>query len=86
MTELAVFYEHPKWFEPLFAVLNRRGFDWTPIAIQDHVFDPAATTSPARVVLNRLAMSSFMRCRGRTAGLYYALAALDHWQGPWAPA
>ena len=40
MTDLAVFYEHPQWFEPLFAALDRRGVDWTPIPIQDHTFDP----------------------------------------------
>ena len=61
MPDLAVFYEHPQWFEPLFAALDRRGVDWTPIAIQDHTFDPADTHPPAPVILNRLAMSSFLR-------------------------
>lgn len=78
MTDLAVFYEHPKWFEPLFAALDRRGLDWRAIAIQDHAFDPAETTLPARVILNRLAMSSFTR-QGEHA-LFYSLAVLDHWQ------
>ncbi|HXV00736.1 MAG TPA: alpha-L-glutamate ligase [Caulobacteraceae bacterium] len=79
MSDLAVFYEHPKWFEPLFAALDRRGVDWTAVAIQDHVFDPAASPPPAPVILNRLAMSSFLR-QGEHA-LYYSLAVLDHWQG-----
>jgi carbamoylphosphate synthase large subunit len=79
MTDLAVFYEHPRWFAPLFAALDRRGLDWRAIAIQDHVFDPAETRPPARVILNRLAMSSFLR-QGEHA-LFYVQAVLDHWQG-----
>lgn len=79
MADLAVFYEHPQWFEPLFAALDRRGLDWTAIAIQDHTFDPADASLPAPVILNRLAMSSFLRQEEHA--LFYCLAALDHWQG-----
>jgi hypothetical protein len=79
MTDLAVFYEHPKWFEPLFAALDRRGLDWRAIAIQAHAFDPSQTNPPASVIFNRLAMSSFMRQDEHA--LFYGLAVLDHWQG-----
>jgi RimK-like ATP-grasp domain len=77
--DLAVFYEHPSWFAPLFAALDRGGLDWTAIAIQDHTFDPADPSLPAGVVLNRLAMSSFLRQDEHA--IFYSLAALDHWQG-----
>ena len=79
MAELAVFYEHPNWFAPLFAALDRRGVDWTAIAIQDHTFDPADTRPPAPVILNRLAMSSFLRQDEHA--LFYTQAVLDHWAG-----
>jgi hypothetical protein len=79
MADLAVFYEHPQWFEPLFKVLDRRGVDWAPVSIQDHTFDPADTKAPAPVILNRLAMSSFLRQSEHA--LFYSLAVLDHWQG-----
>jgi biotin carboxylase len=79
LPDLAVFYEHPRWFETLFAALDRRGVSWTPIAIQDHVFDPGEDRAPAPVVLNRLAMSSFVRQEEHA--LFYSLAVLDHWQG-----
>ena len=79
MHDLAVFYEHPQWFERLFAELDRQGVDWAPLPIQDHAFDPAAAEPPARVVLNRLAMSSFLRQSEHA--LFYSMAALDHWQG-----
>jgi hypothetical protein len=78
LADLAVFYEHPQWFEALFATLNRRGLDWTSIPIQDHTFDPADASLPAPVILNRLAMSSFLRQEEHA--LFYSLAALDHWQ------
>jgi biotin carboxylase len=79
MADLAVFYEHPQWFEPLFRALDRRGVAWMPIEIQDHVFDPADTRLPAPVILNRLAMSSFLRQSEHA--LFYSVAALGHWQG-----
>ena len=78
MTDLAVFYEHPQWFEPLFKTLDRRGLDWTPISIQDHAFDPADARAPAPVILNRLAMSSFLRQSEHA--LFYSVAALEHWE------
>ena len=78
MPDLAVFYEHPQWFAPLFAELDRRGVDWAPIAIQDHTFDPASDRPPAPVILNRLAMSSFLRQEEHA--LFYSQAALAHWE------
>ncbi len=78
MADLAVFYEHPQWFEALFAALDRRGLDWVAIPIQDHTFDPAETTPPAPVILNRLAMSSFLRQEEHA--LFYSMAALGHWE------
>ena len=78
MADVAVFYEHPQWFEALFATLDRRGVAWTPIEIQSHTFDPADTALPAPVILNRLAMSSFLRQEEHA--LFYSMAVLDHWQ------
>jgi hypothetical protein len=79
LADLAVFYEHPQWFAPLFRELDRRGVAWTPIAIQDHTFDPADPNPPAPVILSRLAMSSFLRQQEHA--LFYGLAALAHWDG-----
>jgi hypothetical protein len=78
LPDLAVFYEHPQWFEALFAALDRRGLDWVKLPIQDHTFDPADTRLPAPVILNRLAMSSFLRQEEHA--LFYSMAALDHWR------
>ena len=78
MADLAVYYEHPQWSEPLFRTLDRRGIAWTPIQIQDHVFDPADGSLPAPVILNRLAMSSFLRQEEHA--LFYSVAVLGHWE------
>ena len=61
MTDLAIFYEHPAWFEPLFACLERRGIAFSKVKIDDHVFDTADRTLPAPVIFNRLAMSAAQR-------------------------
>ena len=78
MADLAVFYEHPQWFEPLFAALDRHGLDWKATRIQDHTFDPADPKPPAPVILNRLAMSSFLRQEEHA--LFYSMAVLGHWE------
>ena len=77
--DLAILYEHPTWFEPLFAALDRRGVRYEAIRLSDHSFDPASTAIPAPVVLSRVAMSSFLR--EAEHGIFYAEALLAHWAG-----
>jgi glutathione synthase/RimK-type ligase-like ATP-grasp enzyme len=75
--DLAILYEHPTWFEPLFAALEKRGLRFEPIRLSDHAFDPASPVIPAPVVLSRVAMSSFLR--EAEHGIFYAEALLAHW-------
>lgn len=75
--DLAILYEHPAWFEPLFAALDRRGVRYEAIRLSDHGFDPASADIPAPVVLSRVAMSSFLR--EAEHGIFYAEALLAHW-------
>ena len=78
MADLAVFYEHPNWFEPLFAALDRRGVDWVAIQADDHAFDPGAGKPPAPVVLNRIGMSAFLREPEHP--IFYARTLFEHWE------
>ena len=78
MVDLAVYYEHPAWFEPLFAALDRRGLAWSRLSVQDHQFDPERLEAPAPVVFNRLAMSSFLRQDEHA--IFYSQAVLAHWE------
>jgi glutathione synthase/RimK-type ligase-like ATP-grasp enzyme len=75
--QLAVLYEHPKWFEPLFAALEKRGVRYQPIRLDDHSFDPSSRDVPAPVVFSRVAMSGFLR--EAEHGIFYAEALLAHW-------
>ena len=75
--QLAVLYEHPQWFQPLFAALDRRGMPYVPIKLSGHGFDPASREVPAPLVLSRVAQSSFLREPEHP--IFYAEALLDHW-------
>jgi hypothetical protein len=75
--ELAILYEHPRWFAPLFAALDRRGIAYAAIRLSDHSFDPGTADIPAPVILSRVAMSSFLR--EAEHGIFYAEALLAHW-------
>lgn len=77
--DLAVFYEHPAWFAPLFAALDRAGIAYAPITAAGHGFDPAATSAPAPLVFNRIAMSSFLRAAEHP--IFYAQALFAQWEG-----
>jgi glutathione synthase/RimK-type ligase-like ATP-grasp enzyme len=76
--QLAVLYEHPQWFQPLFAALERRGMPYEAIQLSGHRFDPANREAPAPLVLSRVAQSSFLREPEHP--IFYAAALLDHWQ------
>ncbi len=78
MTDLAILYEHPQWFAPLFDALDRRGVDYRAIHADGLIVDPAATEPPARVIFNRIAMSSFLRAPEHP--IFFAAAALAQWE------
>ena len=75
--QLAVLYEHPQWFQPLFAALERRGMRYAAIQLGGHRFDPASRDVPAPLILSRVAQSSFLREPEHP--IFYAEALLDHW-------
>ena len=77
MVDLAVIYEHPQWFRPLFAALDRRGIAYAALTADGHAYDPADPAAPAPVVFNRIAMSSFLREREHP--IFYAQALMAHW-------
>ena len=75
--DLAILYEHPTWFVPLFAALDRRSVRFDAQHLSDHGFDPADPLPPAPVVLSRVAMSSFLR--EPEHGIFYAETLFAHW-------
>lgn len=75
--DLAILYEHPQWFEPLFAALDRRGVAYMKASFAGHHFDPQGSPPPAPVVFSRLAMSSFLREAEHP--IFYARSLYAHW-------
>ena len=56
MTEkpIAVLFEHPEWFEPLFAELEQRNVYFEKLWLRDHYYDPAVRQSPYALIVNRV--------------------------------
>src|SRR3954451_17280141 len=74
---LAILYEHPSWFTPLFAALDRRGIGYEAIQLAGYSFDPASSDPPAPLILSRVAQSGFLREPEHP--IFYAASLLDHW-------
>src|SRR5206468_1600592 len=76
--QLGILYEHPQWFQALFAALERRGMPYLPIQLSGHSFEPASRDVPAPLILSRVAQSSFLREPEHP--IFYAASLLDHWE------
>lgn len=61
---IGVLYEHPEWFKPLFAELDRRGVAYDAIHAARHVFDPSERDVPYSLVVNRMSPSAWLRGHG----------------------
>lgn len=71
-----IYYEHPDWFRPLFAELDRRGVPYERLHADRHHYDPAVAESRHSVVLNRMSPSA--DARGRGHAISYTLQYLAH--------
>lgn len=58
---VGVLYEHPQWFEPLFAELERREIPYERIHAAELAFDPADREPHYSLVVNRMSPSSWTR-------------------------
>ena len=74
---LAILYEHPLWFQPLFEALDRRGISYDAISLTDHHFD-FSSPPPAPLIFNRVAQSGFLREPEHP--IFYTAALLDQWR------
>lgn len=73
---IGVYYEHPDWFKPLFATLERRGLPFVRIDAASHGFDPSERSAPLALAFNRASPSAYMRGRRQTT--FHTLAWLRH--------
>lgn len=72
---IAIFYEHPDWFRPLFAELDRRGTPYVKIHAAYHQYDPSLR-APYSLVFNRISPSAWQR--GHEQTIFYALQFLKY--------
>lgn len=73
---IALFHEHPDWFRPLFAELDRRGVPYERLDAAAAMYDPAERTSPYSLVFNRASPSAYLRGHGQST--FYTLQWLRH--------
>src|SRR5687768_4244693 len=73
---MAVYYEHPDWFRPLFNELQRRNLSYVELPIGSHAYDPADADSPYSLVFNRMSPSAYLR--GHGDAVFYTQQYLNH--------
>jgi hypothetical protein len=73
---LGIYYEHPDWYRPLFAELDRRGVAYDALHADTHTYDPSEAAAPHAVVVNRMSPSAYTRGRGHL--LFYTSQYLAH--------
>jgi len=75
---IAIYYEHPHWFKPLFAELDRRKTPYVQVNASQHHFDPAHLNGDGNysLVFNRMSPSAYRRGHGQ--GIFYTQYYLAH--------
>ena len=71
---IAVFYEHPDWFRPLFSELELRGLPFVKLNAAQHYFDVAEEELPYSLFFNRMSPSAYLR--NNEQGIFYTLGLL----------
>jgi hypothetical protein len=76
---IAIYYEHPDWFRPLFQQLDERGAPWLKIDARHHNYDVALPEREYSLLFNRMSPSAWQRGLGH--GIFYTLNYLAHLEG-----
>jgi hypothetical protein len=79
---IGVLFEHPEWFKPLFATLDRRGLPWVPIDAASLRWDPAERPL-FDLLVNRMSPSAWTRGHGHAIQSTLAyLHYVERWRIP----
>lgn len=76
MLPIGILYEHPEWFKPLFAELDRRGLPYEKLDATRLVFDPDDREHAYSLVVNRMSPSAWTR--GHERAIFHSLHYLAH--------
>lgn len=74
MLPIAIYYEHPDWFKPLFTELEKRGLPFEKIDAVNHQFDISDSAKKYSLVFNRMSPSAYLR--NGTQGIFYTQSYL----------
>ncbi len=83
---IAVYYEHPHWFLPLFAELEARGVPYIRLHAERHSFDPSVPWPPGdsqALLFNRMSPSAWKRGHGEA--IFYTRDYLAHLESRGVP-
>ena len=61
---IAIYYEHPDWFRPLFAELDRRALPYVKLDARSHYYDPSVRGRQYALFFNRMSPSAYLRGSG----------------------
>jgi D-ala D-ala ligase C-terminus len=73
---IAIYYEQPNWFVPLFQQMDARGVNWVKLDARYHQYDAAAPEREYSLLFNRMSPSAWQR--GVAHGIFYTLNYLKH--------
>jgi D-ala D-ala ligase C-terminus len=73
---IAIYYEHPDWFRPLFQRLDESGVPWTKIDARNHQYDATSSEEEYSLLFNRMSPSAWQRGLGHC--IFYTLDYLAH--------
>lgn len=76
MSPIAIYHEHPDWFKPLFAELEKRGMPYVRLNPAAHQFAIEAPAPDYSLFFNRMSPSAYLR--EGTQGIFYTLNYLKH--------
>lgn len=73
---IAIYYEHPDWFRPLFQRLDESGVPWKKIEARNHQYDATSCEEEFSLLFNRMSPSAWQRGLGHC--IFYTLDYLAH--------
>jgi hypothetical protein len=73
---IAIYYEHPDWFRPLFAELDARRIDYVKLDASCHSYGPDAGGVDFSLFFNRMSASAYLR--GNGSGIFFTHNYLAH--------
>jgi len=73
---MAIYYEHPDWFRPLFQRLDESGVAWKKIDARNHPYDAGSSEAELSLLFNRMSPSAWQRGLGHC--IFYTLNYLAH--------